>query len=189
MSPGASGRDGGAPQLPDRRSCPLLPPPGLSASEDAGQKERKRGSDCCAPGPREGGARGACPAGTRGSAAEFAQFPSLLLLLPLSSLAPSLSPPLTSPSAVPSFLGTPPPGIAFFVLELASRWRRRGAASAGGGGWGRSPPRSPARRTDKPPAAPSTRRSSLCKLLLSVCGHARPGGWGSRVPRCDTGFR
>lgn len=156
-------------------------------SEGDCQKE-KRGvggsPGSCAPGQWEGGA---------GQSAASQDARKCCGVRPIPQPAcpsPSLSPPLTSPrltsppSAIPSFLGTPPPGIAFFVvvLELASHWRRRGAANAGEeGGLGAQPA---AHRRD--PAGQSGGRTvgrAICSPELTLqtpveCVRAREG-WGS----------
>lgn len=190
MSPDEGGRTGGPGES--------RPPPSAPSRNQRGRASarRRRGAGAGGPRlqrprPREGGAGRPCPARTHGSAAESAQFPSLLFLPP--SL--SLSPPLTSPSAIPSFLRTPPPGIPFFCCFGASFWlARRGAASAGrGGGLG---PQPAAHRPDTAgpsggltasrPGAPSAHRSALSKLLSSVCARQ---GWGSVRPARRAGDR
>lgn len=145
-------------------------------------RRSRRGLGCSAPGPREGGAGRPCPAGTHGSAAEFARFSSLL---PPPS---SLSPPLTSPLAIPSFLGTPPPGIAFLFWSCLLAGGAEGLRAQGKAGWGHSPPptgRAPQGgaedgRTDGQPRHLLAGAHSPNSKLLSVCVHARVGVGGRK---------
>lgn len=134
------------------------------------------------PGAREGGAglslpwrdarkcRGVCPIPQ----------PAFPLSLPPS---PHPSPPLR---LFPPSLGRHLPESPFlfcFVLELASRLSLGGAASAGEVQAG-APAGQSGGRSDKSPASPSTHRSSLGKLLLSVWGTRGVGDRGreSRAP-------
>lgn len=174
-----------------------LPQPDLGAGECGRAPEGKKRGVGGGPGARAPGRWRAepgrpCPARTHGSAVEFAQFPSLLFLLP------SLSPPLTPPPLGYSLLS--PDATSrnpFFCcfgasFSLAAQrdcecWTRRRA-----GGSARRPPagaRGAERRTDGKPAGRTICSPQRTPQTPVECVRARQG-WGSvrparrdRVPR------
>lgn len=146
------------------------------------RKERsRREPGCCVPGQREGGAgpspasqdarkcRGVCPI-------PQPAFPS-----------PSLSPPLNPSSPSPRRLFPPSSGrhlpeSPFFsvVLDLASRWRRRGAANAreerGLGAQAAAHRRDPAGQDGRTDGRPHHQLSKLTLQTPVECVRARERG-------------